>query len=118
MGNASRRRTRTRGIEDCEVKRVLHQLIERSPHPSRFLEVYYWAAEPNIAEFVRQFLALSDSARRTLTAFMNMTRDAENSVKVTIGLKGELILSSPAVSDAMKLKSVASISPEPPEFLH
>jgi hypothetical protein len=118
MGNPARRHMHARGIENGEVKRVLHELIESSPDPSRFLEVYYWAAEPNMAEFFRQFLALSDSARRTLTAFMNMTRNAENSVTVTIGLKGELTLSSPAVSDAMKLRSAVSNSPDPPEILH
>jgi hypothetical protein len=105
-------------LEDCDVKRVLHELLERSRDPSRLLEVYYWSTEPDLAEFVRQFLALSDSVRRTLMAFISMTREAGESVEVTIGLEGEITLSSPAVSEAMKLRTMASIPYEPPESLH
>ena len=93
-------------------------MIERSQEPSRFLEVYYWTTESDLAEFVRQFLALSESTRRTLMAFMSMTREAGESVKVTIGIAGEITLSSPAVSEAMKLRTIASIPHGAPESLH
>ena len=118
MYRPSRRRARSRGTEDCDVKKVLQKLIERSHEPSRVLEAYYWTTEPGLAEFVRQFLGLSDSARRTLMAFMNMTREAGESVEVTIGVEGELTLSSPAVSEAMKLRTMVSMPHEPPESLH
>jgi hypothetical protein len=118
MDRSGQKRSHNRSSDDCDVKKVLHKLIERSREPSRVLEAYYWTTEPDLAEFIRQFLALSDSARRTLMAFMSMTREAGESVEVTIGFEGKITLSSPAVSEAMKLRTMVSIPHEPPESLH
>src|SRR5262245_18552385 len=101
-----------------DVKKVLHELLDHSRDPSRMLEVYYWSTEPELADFVRQFLRLSEPARHSLMAFLSMTKEAGDSVAVTIGLKGELTLSSPAVSDAMQMKTANSIPSGPSDSVH
>src|SRR5262245_46150848 len=85
---------------DQVVRSLLHQLLERSDDPSRFLELYYWTAEPGLAEFIRKLLAIPTSARDTLMAFISMADGATDSVKVSVGPKGDVTLSSPNVSDA------------------
>ena len=101
-----------------DLKKVLHDLLEHSPNPSRFLEVYYWSGEPGLAEFMRQFLLLPTPARLALAAFMSMTQDASDSVAVTIGNQGQLTLSSLAVSDAIKMRTLTSVPGEPSESVH
>jgi hypothetical protein len=119
MRKQRQKRLPRRELGDGEVKRVLHQLLERSEDPSRFLELYYWCTEPELTRFVRQFLALSDSARLTLMAFVNMTADASESVRVVVGSNGEVTLSSSAVTEAMKLREIsATPHQESPGSLH
>jgi len=118
MNKPRRRRLRDGDFKDSDVKQVLHNLLERSGNPSRLLEVYYWSTEPELVEFIRQFLALPNSTRFALTAFMSMTKDAWGSVAVTIGLNGEITLSSPAVAEAMKMRTLTSIPHESSESMH
>ena len=112
-------RRRPRAQSDRKIRGVLRELLMNSSNPSSLLEIYYWSDEPQLTEFIRQFLLLSDSARATLVAFMKMTKGASESVRVNIGPKGEITLSSPHISDAMKLKSAsrALTAPEAPELL-
>ena len=119
MGKPRVKLQHCRGFSDGDVKKVLHEVLERSADPSHILELYYWTAEPDVAQFVRQFLALSDSARLTLAAFISMTKAAPESVRVTIGPNGEIILSSTAVTEVTKLKTMAATPyRESPESLH
>ena len=106
-------------LNDGDVKRVLHEVLERSEDPSRLLELYYWTAEPDVAQFVRQFLALSDSARLALAAFIAMTKADPKSVNVTIGPNGEITLSSAAVTEVTRVKTMAATPyRESPESRH
>jgi hypothetical protein len=103
---------------DYDVKQVLRDLLDHSGDTARILEAYYWSTESELAEFVRQFLKLPDSTRRTLMAFMSMTKEAGQSVAVAIGLNGELTLTSPAVTDAMKIKAATSNLRDSSESVH
>jgi len=119
MGKQRQKVLTRREFGDGEVKKVLHQLLERSGDPSRFLELYYWSSEPELTRFVRQFLALSDSTRLTLMAFINMTGEASDSVQVKVGPNGEVTLSSTAVTEAMRLREISAMpQKESPGSLH
>ena len=113
------RRRRLGAQSDRKIRGVLRELLMNSSNPSNLLEIYYWSDEPQLTEFIRQFLLLPDSARATLVAFMRMTKGASESIRVSVGPKGEIILSSPHVSDATKLKSASRgvTVPEAPELL-
>jgi hypothetical protein len=119
MGKTRAKPLRRQDLGDGEVKRVLHQLLEHGGDPSRILELYYWTAEPDVAQFVRQFLALSNSTRLTLATFIGMAQAAPESVHVKVGPNGELTLSSVAVTEVMKLKAMSSTPcGDTPESLH
>jgi hypothetical protein len=119
MGKPNTKLNWQHSLGDCDVKKVLHEVLERSGDPSRLLELYYWTAEPDVPPFVRQFMALSESARLTLATFMSMTKADPKSVRVTIGPNGEVIMASAAVTEVTMLKKMATQpNRESPESLH
>ena len=49
---------------------LLRRIVEECPHPARLIELYYWSAEHELADVMRQFIALSPEVRATLHAFL------------------------------------------------
>jgi len=94
---------------------VLKGLLEECPHPARLLELYYWSAEHELAEVMRQYIALSAEVRAALHAFLLLVKDAPGSVTVRIAENGELAFSAPAAAELAR--KMANVSPPPP-FLH
>jgi hypothetical protein len=94
---------------------LLKRIVEQCPHPARLIELYYWSAEHELAEVMRQYIALSPDVRAALHGFLMLVKDAPGSVKVDIAATGEMTFSAPAVEELAK--RIASPGPPPP-FLH
>jgi hypothetical protein len=94
---------------------ILKRIVEDCPHPGRLLELYYWSSERELAEVMRQYVALSPEVRAALHAFLLLVKDAPGSVSVRIAPNGELAFSAPAAAELAR--KMANPSPPPP-FLH
>jgi hypothetical protein len=94
---------------------LLKRIVEECPHPARLIELYYWSAEHELADVMRQFIALSPEVRASLHAFLMVVKDDPGSVTVQIAQNGEMTFSAPAVSDLAKK---IGNSGAPPPFLH
>jgi hypothetical protein len=101
--------------EEQHLAGLLKRIVEECPHPARLIELYYWSAEHELAEVMRQYIALSPEVRVALHAFLMLVKDEPGSVTVEIAANGELTFSSPAVAElARKIADPGA----PPPFLH
>jgi hypothetical protein len=94
---------------------LLKRIVEQCPHPSRLIELYYWSAEHQLAEVMRQYIALSPEVRTALHGFLMLVKDEPGSVTVQISANGEMTFSAPAVADLAE--KIGSQGP-PASFLH
>lgn len=94
---------------------LLKRIVEECPHPARLIELYYWSAEHELADVMRQFIALSPEVRATLHAFLMLVKDEPGSVTVQIAESGEMTFSAPA---AVELAKKMASPGAPPPFLH
>ena len=94
---------------------VLKRIVEDCPHPGRLIELYYWSAEHELADVMRQFVGLPKQVRATLHAFLMLVKDAPGSVSVQIATNGDMTLSAPAA--AILAEEIAGPG-SPPPFLH
>jgi hypothetical protein len=94
----------TRGTD---VREALRRLVTECRHPGRLLELYYWSAEPDLAEVMRQYIALPLRARTALHAFLTLVKDDPCSVNVRVSASGDLTFSSPAAKGLEKKIGVA-----------
>jgi hypothetical protein len=101
--------------DELRLNAVLKRLFEECPHPARLLELYYWSAEHELAEVMRQYVALSAEVRAALHAFLLLVKDQPDSVTVRIAENGELAFAAPAAAELAR--KMANVSPAPP-FLH
>ena len=68
---------------------LLKRIVEQCPHPSRLIELYYWSAEHQLAEVMRQYIALSPEVRTALHGFLMLVKDEPGSVTVQIAANGD-----------------------------
>ena len=94
---------------------VLKRLVEECPHPGRLIELFYWSAEHELAEVMRQFVCLPPDVRAALHGFLMLAKDEPASVTVRIADNGELAFSAPAAAELAK-KIVGAGAPR--SFLH
>ena len=94
---------------------VLKRIVEECPHPARLIELYYWSAEHELAEVMRQYIALTPEVRAALHAFLLLVKDEPGSVTVEIAANGEMTFSAPAAEELAK--KIANPGQTPP-FLH
>ena len=94
---------------------LLRRIVEECPHPARLIELYYWSAEHELADVMRQFVSLPADVRAALHAFLMLAKDEPGSVTVRIDPNGELTFSSPAGEELAKTVAGAG-APRP--FLH
>jgi hypothetical protein len=90
-----------------DLTTLLHNLIDRCTKPAQLVEILYWHEEAELAEVMRQFLALPAPARSALHAFLIMTKGNASSVTGTFGTTG-LTLSSPMIAEYFKSTDEAS----------
>jgi hypothetical protein len=94
---------------------VLKSIAEECPHPARLIELYYWSAEHELADVMRQYIALAPEVREALHAFLMLVKDQPGSVTAQIALNGELTFSAPAAVElARRMAGPGAPSP----FLH
>ncbi len=94
---------------------VLKRIVEECPHPARLIELYYWSGEHELADVMRQYIALSPEVRAALHGFLMLVKDEPGSVTVEIAANGEMTFSAPVAEQLAK--KIASIG-RPPPFLH
>ena len=101
--------------DELAVTGVLKRIVEECPHPARLIELYYWSAEHELADVMRQYIALSPEVRAALHAFLMLVKDEPGSVTVQIATNGEMTFSAPAAEELAK----RIVGPgRPPPFLH
>lgn len=103
--------------KQASLRTVVDQIVA-TKDPARLIEICYWSAEPELAEVMRQFIALPELPKNALVAFFAMARGNADSVVVTVGPMGEVTLSSPVVSYLMQVMGGVSPKKECPEALH
>jgi hypothetical protein len=83
----------------CELTQLLERLVADCEDPARLIELYYWSVEPELAEVMRQYMALPDEVRAALHAFLTLAASDPGSVTHRMTRDGEMILSSPATAE-------------------
>jgi hypothetical protein len=101
--------------DERQLTGLLKRIVDECRHPARLIELYYWSAENELAEVMRQYIALPPEAREALHAFLLLVKDAPGSVTARIASNGELTLSAPA---AVELASRLAGGGPPRSFLH
>jgi hypothetical protein len=100
-----------------DLTKLLHDLVDRCDKPAQLVEILYWHEEAELAEVMRQFLALPAAAKSALHAFLVMTEGNSGTVTVTIGPSG-LMLSSPMIAEYIRTLTRAALKPIPTGMLH
>jgi len=85
-----------------ELRIVLRQLAGTCRDPARVIELYYWAAEPDLIGILRRYISLPDEPRDALRAFLTMTSDCPETVEVTVSREGNVTFRSPVVANVMR----------------
>jgi hypothetical protein len=101
--------------DERQLTGLLKRIVEECAHPARLIELYYWSAEHELAEVMRQYIALPPEVREALHAFLLLVKDEPASVTVRIADNGELAFSAPAAAELAK-KIVGAGAPR--SFLH
>src|SRR5437588_4277562 len=103
--------TQRRREREQELAELLRSLVDNCRNPARLVELYYWSAEPELAEVMRQYIALPRDVSATLHAFLMLAADDPGSVNLRISDDGEMILSSPAAVALARRLGIPGISP-------
>src|SRR5262245_60519220 len=104
-----------RQAPDQELTELLRSLVTNCRDPARLVELYYWSVEPELAEVMRQYIALPREVSTTLHAFLMLAAQDPGSVNLRISGDGEMILSSPAAAELARRLT----APEtPPPAVH
>ena len=98
---------------DEEVRALLERIVAECADPARWIELYYWSAEPQLAEVMRQYIALSGEARSALHAFL--AAGDPGSITVRISPQGEMIWS---FAEPTGLTNEAPMLCIPPSVVH
>jgi hypothetical protein len=90
----------------CDREPSLDELLERVVRqlgsPARVIELCYWSRERNLLDIMRAVVAMPDTAREALEAFLSMAGEPEKIV-ATLDAGGRLTLASPEVAQALDL---------------
>jgi hypothetical protein len=95
----------------CELTELVKRIAANCRDPARLIELYYWSGEPELAEVMRQYMALPDEVRAALHAFLMLVADDPDSVTHRITREGEMILASPATAEIARTLAEASVRP-------
>ena len=76
--------------DEQQLTGLLKRIVDECRHPARLIELYYWSAENELAEVMRQYIALPPEVRAALHAFLLLAKDEPGSVTTRIGARGEL----------------------------
>lgn len=100
------------------VRAVLRRLAATCDNPAHVIELYYWSAEPQLITLLRRIIALPDEPREALRAFLTVTADCPETVRVAVSKDGSVTLRSPATADAMQKTLQPSVKDHLPDGVH
>jgi len=103
--------TQPRRTREQELAELLNSLVANCRDPARLVELYYWSVEPELADVMRQYVALPREVSTTLHAFLMLAADDPGSVNLRINGDGEVVLSSPAAAALARRLGIPGISP-------
>ena len=121
MGTQVKTQVKARGShrsEHSNLVQLLHRLADNCKNPARLIELYYWSREPELAEIMREIVALPDEAKATLHAFFRLAEGGVDAVTVTVGSEGDVTLSSPGVTRILMSMMRASAGGPAVDSLH
>jgi len=98
-----------------ELTELLKSLVTNCRDPARLVELYYWSVEPELAEVMRQYLALPREVSTRLHAFLMLAAQDPGSVNLRINGDGEMILSSPLAAELARRLNAPD---DPPPAVH
>src|SRR5262245_16330368 len=112
----TRRRQQSRQeATEQELTDLLRSLVTNCRDPARLVELYYWSVEPELADVMRQYLALPRDVSTKLHAFLMLAAQDPGSVNLRISGEGEMILSSPLAAELARRLRPAD---DPPPAVH
>ena len=82
---------------------VLHKLVDQSDNPALLLELHYWSQEKELAGLMRNYLQIPQPSRLLLSTFFDLAKADPASVDAKVRQNGDVVLSSAAVSDLLKV---------------
>ena len=103
--------TQRRQSRRHELIDLLKRMVADCRHPARLVELFYWSSEPELAEVMRQYIALPEEVRASLHAFLMLAAEDPHSVNLRFGSDGEMILSSPATEELARRLVAPGIRP-------
>lgn len=106
-----------RRSQQSDMDRLLDQLARECRNPARVVELFYWSQEPDLAEIMRQIIALPDQAKSTLHAFFRLAEGDLRSVAVSVNASGDLTLSCPTVGHLLDEMDASGVE-KPPQSMH
>lgn len=83
------------------LRGVMREMLGSLRSPAEVLELYYWSQEPSLLKIMRAVVAMPESARLPLEAFVNVADPSK--VTVTVDPDGRLTLASEEVTGAVEL---------------
>ena len=92
-----KRQAPTIDLPDSPVD-LLSRIVAECDDPARLIELFYWSAEPELAEVMRNYIALPEDVRAILHAFLALAAHEPGSVTVRTVRAGEMTLSTPATT--------------------
>ncbi|MFL6799074.1 MAG: hypothetical protein ACJ8F3_16875 [Xanthobacteraceae bacterium] len=91
--------TRRKRAPQQDLTKLLESVVANCRNPARLLELYYYSLEPELAEVMRQFMALTPQVRATLHGFLGLAEQDPHSVSLRVNEAGEIVLSGSAIAE-------------------
>jgi hypothetical protein len=111
----TQRRQARQQAQEQELTDLLRSLVTNCREPARLVELYYWSVEPELADVMRQYIALPREVSTKLHAFLMLAAQDPGSVNLRISGDGEMILSSPMAAELARRLTALE---EPPPAVH
>lgn len=84
------------------LEEVLDRVVRQIDSPARVIELCYWSRERNLLDIMRAIVAMPETAREALEAFLSMAGEPAQIV-AALDPTGRLTLTSPQVAQALDL---------------
>ncbi len=97
-----RRNTKNSCDREPSLEEVLDCVVRQLDSPARVIELCYWSRERNLLDIIRAVVAMPETAREALEAFLSMAGEPAQ-IAASLDATGRLTLASPQVAQALDL---------------
>jgi len=97
-----KRNTNNSCDREPSLEEVLDCVVRQLDSPARVIELCYWSRERNLLDIIRAVVAMPETAREALEAFLSMAGEPAQIV-ASLDPTGRLTLASPQVAQALDL---------------